>query len=184
MGQMAQLQEYLSSSGEPKRDGVLSGPLQKRKFQQADATCEVDAAGIDKRSRREHEMLTTVARPFQQKRTFRMQQQFLDLIKAGKKRWEGRLHTGAAVGVSMGCSVRFSSTEEDLEMKVRSVRNYRSFAHMLEDLGVHTCLPGVSTVKEGVAIYHSFPGYADKECKLGVVAMELMPTDASITSGS
>merc|ERR1712107_132509 len=102
------------------------------------------------------------------RKTFRMQQRFLELIKSGSKRWEGRLKTGAAAIVSAGCIVSFSSQTEELDMMVRSVREYKTFEDMLSDLGVETCLPGVRSLSQGVSIYHSFPGYAQQEVLRGV----------------
>lgn len=116
-------------------------------------------------------------------RTFRLQRKYLDLIKSGRKRWEGRLKVGAASGIPIGCNVTFTCGGADLKMKVRSLREYKSFADMLRDLGVENCLPGVVSLEQAVAIYHSFPGYAEKEIRFGVLAMELMHPGACFTLG-
>ena len=44
---------------------------------------------------------------------------------------------------------------------------------MLQTLGVTRALPGVTSIEEGVAIYHKFPNYEKKAEKHGVVAFEL-----------
>lgn len=138
------------------------------------------AEHIDAKSRRVQE----VARPsVPQRRFFRLQRQYLENIKSGRKRWEGRLNVGAAAGVSIGCKATFSSGSDTLEMTVRSVRYYKTFEAMLCDLGVDTCLPGIGSLSQGIAIYHSFPGYAQKERQFGVVAMELMRPGSSMTLG-
>lgn len=54
---------------------------------------------------------------------------------------------------------------------------------MLRDLGVENLLPGVSDLKQAVDIYRSFPGYAEKEMMLGVVAMEIVPPGSCATLG-
>merc|ERR1712232_409085 len=77
------------------------------------------------------------------RRFFRLQQQYLDHIKSGRKRWEGRLNIGAAAGITSGFIAAFSSGSDNLEMEVQSVRKYPNFEAMLSDLGVENCLPGV-----------------------------------------
>jgi ASC-1-like (ASCH) protein len=115
-----------------------------------------------------------IARPsVPQRRFFRLQHQYLNHIKTGRKRWEGRLNVGVAAGITVGCLATFSSGSENLEMEVQSVRKYPNFEAMLSDLGVEKCLPDVSSLDRGVSIYHSFPGYAEKAGKFGVIAMEL-----------
>jgi ASC-1-like (ASCH) protein len=54
---------------------------------------------------------------------------------------------------------------------------------MLQDLGVENCLPGIKDVDAGVTLYHGFPGYAEKEQQFGVIAMELVPAESSLTIG-
>lgn len=165
-GQLAKLVEYWSMCEGKKRPADFdTGAVQKRqRF--------VESARIE-----------TIARPTTRKAFFRLQHPYLESIKSGQKRWEGRLKAGAAMSIAMGCHVTFSSGREDLHMVVRSVRDYRTFEDMLCDLGVETCLPGVKSLSEGVSIYHSFPGYAEKESSCGVVAMELMKPGSSFSLG-
>lgn len=126
-----------------------------------------------------HQDVQAVARPsVAQRRFFRLQHQYLEHIRSGRKRWEGRLNVGAAANVSAGCIATFDSGREKIEMLVESVKQYRSFEDMLLDLGVDTCLPGVTSLTQGTGIYHSFPGYAEKASKLGVTAMELRRPDS------
>jgi len=69
------------------------------------------------------------------------------------------------------------------QRRLRSVREYRSFEDMLRDFGVENLLPGVSDLKQAVDIYRSFPGYAEKEMMLGVVAMEIVLPGSCATLG-
>ena len=44
---------------------------------------------------------------------------------------------------------------------------------MLEYEGLENVLPGCSSVEEGVAIYHGFPGYRQGEAQHGVAAFQI-----------
>lgn len=159
-GQLGRFVEYLARL----KSHSTGQPGQKRS---CDGTDDIAA----KRQR-----VQEIARPTAQRRIpLRLQHQYLEHIKAGRKRWEGRLNVGAPAGASKGCLAVFSSGRDNLEMTVQSVRKYGSFEDMLQDLGVETCLPGVTSVARGVSIYHGFPGFAEKEKQFGVVAMELAP---------
>lgn len=118
-----------------------------------------------------------------EKRFFRLQRRYLELIKCGQKRWEGRLKVGAAANLQVGYRVILSCGSEEIERKVRSVREYRSFESMLRDIGVQALLPGCNDLQTAIAIYHSFPGYSEREKTLGVVAMELMPPNTPYSLG-
>lgn len=167
-----QLKVFVDFLTQQQGGGLLSGADSGNKRALDTALRQAAEDAVVKRQRVE-----AVARPSApQRRFFRLQRQYLEHIKSGRKRWEGRLNVGAAAGISAGCKAVFSSGTENLEMQVQSVRKYKSFEAMLCDLGVETCLPGVSSLPQGVGIYHSFPGYADKAAQFGVLAMELSLT--------
>ena len=44
---------------------------------------------------------------------------------------------------------------------------------MMEDVGVETCLPDYSSVDDAERLYRSFPGYAEKERRFGVLAIHV-----------
>lgn len=133
------------------------------------------AGGLSGAADGKRQRVQDVARPsIAAPRFFKLQRQYMEHIKSGRKRWEGRLNVGAAAGIIAGSHVTFSTGNERLDMLVKSVRKYSSFESMLRDLGVDTCLPGVTSLTDGIAVYHSFPGYAQKERQFGVLAMELI----------
>lgn len=176
-GQLAQFTEYLHQL--PKRQSHAQVAGLKRVL-----PAGAETGGTEAKQPRLEALTRPPARPLAvSSRTFKLQWRYFDLIRSGQKRWEGRLKVGAAVGLSVGCKVTFSCGSSDLEMTVRSVREFRTFEDMLRELGVETLLPGVGSVSQGVAVYHGFPGYAEKERRFGVVAMELMPPGASFTLG-
>eukprot|EP00928_Gymnodinium_smaydae_P062949 TRINITY_DN4666_c0_g1_i1.p1 TRINITY_DN4666_c0_g1~~TRINITY_DN4666_c0_g1_i1.p1 ORF type:complete len:229 (+),score=30.09 TRINITY_DN4666_c0_g1_i1:50-688(+) len=171
-GQLKELVDYWKSR-QCESSQQISKPSAKRSL-------EPEKDDVAKRQcTRDPEVLRRSSQQALSTRSFRLQQRYLDLIRAGVKVWEGRLRIGAAVGVRPGCPISFSSGSDELHMVVKSTREYKSFEDMLCDLGVESLLPGVKILAQGLSIYHSFPGYAQKELRFGVVAMELMPCATS-----
>ncbi|USG99487.1 ASCH domain-containing protein [Thermococcus argininiproducens] len=98
-----------------------------------------------------------------------LQEEYLRLIKEGKKKIEGRLYDEKRRQVKPGDTIIF---EGKLRVKVKALRVYPSFREMLSEEGVENVLPGVKTIEEGVQIYRQF--YTEEEeKKYGVVAIEI-----------
>ena len=100
---------------------------------------------------------------------------WFDLIAEGKKTVEGRLNLGkfAALGRGdlLGISKSGDATKRVL-CRVRALRMYVSFEQYLASEGLCYALPGVTTIAEGVAVYHEFYP-PERASKHGVVAVEL-----------
>ncbi|HPE84826.1 MAG: ASCH domain-containing protein [Chlamydiia bacterium] len=97
-------------------------------------------------------------------------------IFAGLKTVEGRINDGKAKKIRLHDYIQFNSSDHpsaQLVCQVLAVHYYPTFKEMLINLGVEHCLPGIASLDEGVAIYHSFPGYAEREKISGVVAFSL-----------
>jgi ASC-1-like (ASCH) protein len=90
-------------------------------------------------------------------------------IADGSKTVEGRLARGAVLRIQTGDTLRLGS----VRTKVVHVEQHESFAAMLECVGLGNALPGVGALDEGVAVYHSFRGYAANEASCGVIALHL-----------
>ncbi|NJE26846.1 ASCH domain-containing protein [Thermococcus sp. MV5] len=100
-----------------------------------------------------------------------LQEEYLRLIKEGKKKIEGRLYDEKRRQVKPGDTIIFG---EKLKVKVKALRVYSSFREMLSEEGLENVLPGVKTIEEGVQIYRRF--YTEEEeKKYGVVAIEIEP---------
>ena len=104
---------------------------------------------------------------------------YADLIRSGRKTWEGRANAGWLTKVSANDSITFKVTTRDPERLVvhaLEVCKFDTFEEMLTSCGLDACLPGCATVAAGVAIYRSFycfggESYADMEAEHGVVAI-------------
>jgi len=100
-----------------------------------------------------------------------LKEEYLDLIRDGKKKVEGRLYDEKRRQINPGDAIVF---EGKLKVRVKSIRRYSSFKEMLEREGIERVLPGVHNIEEGVRIYRQF--YTEEEEKnYGVVAIEIEP---------
>ncbi|RLF90227.1 isomerase [Thermococci archaeon] len=100
-----------------------------------------------------------------------LQEEYLRLIKEGKKRIEGRLYDEKRRRIKEGDIIIF---EGKLRAKVKALRIYPSFKEMLKKEGIENVLPGVKNIEEGVQIYRQFYS-EEREKKYGVVAIEVEP---------
>jgi ASC-1-like (ASCH) protein len=102
-----------------------------------------------------------------------LKQQYLSLIKSGKKTVEGRIASGMFSRVFAGSRIRFFNQTDSVVCRVTKVTKYPSFREMLQGEGVEKCLPGTSTVDAGARIYDAIPGYRERAQQYGVVGIQL-----------
>lgn len=103
-----------------------------------------------------------------------LQEEYLELIKSGKKKIEGRLYDEKRRKIKPGDVILF---ERKLKVRIKALRIYPSFRKMLEEEGLENVLPNVKNIEEGVRIYRQFYD-KKKEKKYGVVAIEIEPIDS------
>uniref|UniRef100_A0A7S0RNJ1 ASCH domain-containing protein n=1 Tax=Chlamydomonas leiostraca TaxID=1034604 RepID=A0A7S0RNJ1_9CHLO len=111
-----------------------------------------------------------------------IQKKYLDLIISGAKTVEGRTNTPKYRALVPGSLVRLTDGQDEghtATVRVESLATYASFEDMLRAEGLHSCLPGVATLEEGVTIYRSFPGYSELEQAHGVVAIRVKMVGSS-----
>lgn len=83
-----------------------------------------------------------------------VQEPYKSLILSGEKTVEGRLNKGKFADLQIGDILQFEHTQEELE--VINLTPYPSFKAMLENEGLKHTLPRVTSIEEGIAIYHQF----------------------------
>ncbi|AEC51880.1 hypothetical protein PNA2_0964 [Pyrococcus sp. NA2] len=103
-----------------------------------------------------------------------LQEEYIELIKSGKKKIEGRLYDEKRRQIKPGDIIIFEGGK--LKVKVKAIRVYKSFKEMLEKEGIENVLPGVKDVEEGVKVYRQFYD-EEREKKYGVVAIEIEPIE-------
>jgi len=100
-----------------------------------------------------------------------LEEEYLNLIKEGKKTVEGRVKDDKRVRIKPGDKILFNRR---LLVKVIDVREYDSFEEMLREEGLENVLPNVDSIEEGVEIYRRFYS-SGKEKMFGVLAIEIEP---------
>lgn len=102
-----------------------------------------------------------------------IKKQYLDFIKKGTKTIEGRICSGMFYNIKVGEQIQFINGNEKVICDVIGVEKYKTFKAMLETEGVGNCLPDISSLEKGVAIYNTIPGYSERAAKSGVVAIKI-----------
>lgn len=132
------------------------------------------------------------------KLTLDVQPQYLTALRSGLKTHEGRLARSRYLVLQPGdhikiqtdpdFSTKSAATSADNQtqaqepqvgnssiFKVQQVTKYKTFKDMLEAHGIKAFLPGrdEDDIQGAVDIYRSFPGYAEGEKEMGVVAIKV-----------
>lgn len=102
-----------------------------------------------------------------------LRQEYLDLMRAGQKIMEGRLAKPAYRSIATGQVVTFYSDDDTLDVLVEGVTLHATFRDMLEVYGVASFLPQYRDLDRAVALYRSFPGYAEGEEVYGACAIKV-----------
>lgn len=66
---------------------------------------------------------------------------------------EGRLNKGDWVNIEVGDLVYFANEEHKVMVKIISINYFKSFRDYLENEGLERCLPSVTTIDDGLAVY-------------------------------
>lgn len=110
----------------------------------------------------------------------RLHRTWFDLVVAGTKSVEGRPRKEEERNLKVGDMITFIARNADgteskdmVTIKVTKLVLYSTFEQMLSTEGVNHVLPGITSVTEGVTMYHSFPKYAQLEKEWGVVAIHM-----------
>lgn len=101
---------------------------------------------------------------------FNVKEPYKSFILSGEKTVEGRLNKGKFVDLQIGDILQFEDTWENLE--IVNLTPYASFKAMLENEGLKHTLPRVTSIEEGIAIYHQFYTPA-QEAEFWVLAIEV-----------
>ena len=111
---------------------------------------------------------------------------FTNLLK-GRKTVEGRLNKGRLSSLTEGSLIIFSCPEKmrgcfRFSVEVENVTRYLNFKKYLEQEVVENCLPGITSVEEGVKVYRRFYS-EEKEKEHGVLALKIKnPKEISASS--
>lgn len=97
------------------------------------------------------------------------------LVHDGTKSIEGRVNDAKKQMMCIGDHITFDDDLEQQSFTAEIIDRtvYPDFKSMILGSGLKNILPGVHSVEDGVAIYNSFPCYADLVQQHGAVAFHL-----------
>lgn len=95
---------------------------------------------------------------------------YLQLIKSGKKKVEGRVNSIGYKVLNEGVFISFITKREEVLCKVLYKRVYSDFGEMIVGEGLERLLPNVKTVEQGIRIYNRFPR-AERVRQYGALAI-------------
>jgi ASC-1-like (ASCH) protein len=115
-------------------------------------------------------------------KSFNVSEPWYSLIQAGTKSVEGRLAKSRFAEIQAGELIRWTNEElknndgklmlREVITKVSAVTYYPDFEKYLAAERLKNCLPGVRTIKDGVAVYHKFYPKEERQ-KYKVMAIQL-----------
>mmetsp|Transcript_30204 Transcript_30204/g.66013 ORF Transcript_30204/g.66013 Transcript_30204/m.66013 type:complete len:317 (-) Transcript_30204:149-1099(-) len=107
-------------------------------------------------------------------KTIPLKMQYLGMILDGSKTVEGRINTGMPAQCRKNDSILFFSGDTCCLTKVTDKMQFPTFREMLSHYTIKSCLPDFKgDLDAAEKLYRSFPGYAEKEARFGVLGLEL-----------
>ncbi len=101
-----------------------------------------------------------------------LKQVYLEFMLDGRKTVEGRINTGIPARVRVNDHMLFFANDTCCLVKITDKRSFPTFRQMLQHSGIKTCLPDFNgNLDAAERLYRSFPGYAEKEAKFGVLGL-------------
>ena len=100
---------------------------------------------------------------------------WFSLISVGLKTVEGRKNRGKFKIMKVGDIVKWTNDNfypREIVTKITGKAEYKTFQEYLESEGLSKCLPGISTIEDGLKIYFKY-FTKEEETEFGVVAIRL-----------
>ncbi len=119
-------------------------------------------------------------------KTFNVSEPWFSLIQSGQKSVEGRLAKSRFAEIQVGDLLKWTNSElvgKDLKpiarefvTRVSAITYYSDFEKYLATERLKNCLPGVRTIKDGIAVYHKFyPKEERQKYKVMAIHLEVLP---------
>ncbi|MEI7986386.1 MAG: ASCH domain-containing protein [Armatimonadota bacterium] len=101
-----------------------------------------------------------------------IQTRWMEGLLSGEKKVEGKRNSKTWYGMKVGDEISFRCDGQTLSMRIVAIRKYKTLRRYLEAEGLLRTLPGVLTIKEGIALYRE---YWTKEeiIRDGILAIEV-----------
>ncbi len=117
---------------------------------------------------------------------FNVSEPWFSLIQSGQKSVEGRLAKSRFAEIQAGDLLKWTNSElvskdqtpvvREFVTRVSAVAYYPDFEKYLSVERLKNCLPGIRTIKEGVAVYHKFyPKEERQKYKVMAIHLAVLP---------
>ena len=99
---------------------------------------------------------------------------YFDAIKDGKKIYETRVYDKKRQQIKLLDTIKFfeRDTKRTFTKQVIELAYFSNFEDAIKEVGIKKVLPNARSLKEGVKLYESFPGYKEGAKKLGVLRIK------------
>ncbi len=98
------------------------------------------------------------------------------LIKIGSKKVEGRLNKGWVKNIEIGDYIEFYNDDFGFRrkflVKVTKKKEYKTFYSYLKKEKLYRCLPGITSLNEGVEVYYKYYTVND-ENQYGIISLTM-----------
>lgn len=99
--------------------------------------------------------------------------EIFNLIKIGEKKIETRAGGPKYRNIQKGDIVVLKCGKDKLEKEVGEVYKFKNVKEMLKKYNPSDINPNIQSIKELTDMYNSFPGYAERLQKYGIIAFKL-----------
>ena len=103
-----------------------------------------------------------------------LQDEHFNNIKSGKKIYECRIYDEKRKNLALLDCIVFNCKNKHHKVFITELSYFDSFENALTSKSLERILPDITSITEGVSIYHNIDGYAEKEAQMGVICIKFM----------
>ncbi len=109
--------------------------------------------------------------------TINVAPKYFQQLRSGAKTVEGRVAKEKFCAFQVGQNIDFVSEDNRMSARIIELKRFPAFRDMLQYYGLKSCLPDLDCIEQGIAVYHSFPGYEADALRLGVIGIKIEVLD-------
>ena len=102
-----------------------------------------------------------------------LDEKWFNKIADNSKKYEARLYDSKRQLVKLNDVIVFACAHKTVKRTVVEIGIFDSWLDALHKTGTEVLLPGISSIEEGLWIYHDIPGYKTGAAQYGVVVFKL-----------
>jgi len=112
---------------------------------------------------------------------------WFSLIKVKVKVMEARLNKNDFANMQVGDTIVFTNNDlgfhRKIKLKITNIRIYDTFKQFLLSESLHKCLPGISTIEEGVNVYYRYCTQSDEQqYKIKAFSFDIIEDEPAVST--